>query len=453
MSRTRSTKSASRVIRPRSSSATPGAAPLSDRGQNENPWWIPPFLGRVPQVEERLLTLLGLVSLAIFFEQYDASMLTAALKHLALDLEISEDNLGRYLGAIRIGALPALFFVPFADRFGRRRVFLVALIGFSLGTLASGLALDAYQFLAVQMVTRTFMTVGAAVAVVIVTEEYPALHRGWAVGMMGALSAAGQGLGAGLAAFIEVLPGGWRFLYIIGVAPLVLLPGLRRNLKETDRFERHAAAGNHRHESWYTPLVSLVMEYPRRTLVLGLVGFLFAIGELPVFQFSSYFVQTRHGWTTGQYSLMFLVGGLIGILGNVFAGRLGDRVGRRWVGSVFLALFPVFAALFYHGPGWTLPIAWALFIFCTTAGGVTIRALSTELFPTSYRSTAAAWLSFSITLGWAVGLWAVGAEPTAEVDLSTQISLIATAVLLAGGFVLLLPETAGRELEDISHDD
>lgn len=399
-----------------------------------------------------MLTLLGLVSLAIFFEQYDASMLTAALKHIAVDLDIAEDRIGPFLGIIRVGALPALLFVPFADRFGRRRVFLASLIGFSVGTLASGLAFDAYQFVAIQMVTRIFMTIGTAVAVVIITEEFPAMHRGWAVGMMGALSAAGQGLGAGMAAFIEMLPGGWRFLYAIGIAPLVLLPGLRRNLLETNRFRRHAEAAAARTGAWYGPLKSLVLEYPRRALLLGLVGFLFAIGELPVFQFSSYFVQTRHGWSTGQYSLMFILGGTVGILGNVIAGRLGDRIGRRWVGSVFFALFPIFAALFYHAPGWTLPIWWALFIFCTTAGGVTIRALSGELFPTSYRSTAAAWLSFAITLGWAVGLWAVGSRPTDEVDIATQISVIATAVFLAGILVLFLPETAGRELEDISDE-
>ncbi len=419
--------------------------------QQRNPWWIPPFLGSVPAVDSRLLTLLGLVSLAIFFEQYDASMLTAALKHIAFDLEIGEDQLGPFLAVIRLGALPALLLVPFADRFGRRRVFLASVVGFSVGTLASGFAQDAYQFVALQMVTRTFMTVGTAVAVVIITEEYPALHRGWAVGMMGALSAAGQGLGAGLAAFIEALPFGWRFLYVIGIAPLALLPGLRRNLVETDRFRRHMADENRRAEPWYGPLRSLMLEYPRRTILLGLVGFLFAVGELPVFQFSSYFVQTRHGWSTGQYSLMFILGGLIGILGNVIAGRLGDRVGRRWVGCVFLALFPVFAATFYHGPSWMLPIAWSLFIFCTTAGGVTVRAMSSELFPTSYRSTAAAWLSFTITLGWAVGLLAIGVQPDATtIDLPTQISTIAAAVFFAGILILFVPETAGRELEDIS---
>jgi len=416
-----------------------------------NPWWIPPFLGTVPPVDGRLLTLLGLVSLAIFFEQYDASMLTAALKHIAFDLEIGEDRLGPFLAMIRLGALPALFLVPFADRFGRRRIFLASVVGFSIGTMASGFAQDAYQFVALQMVTRIFMTVGTAVAVVIIAEEYPALHRGWAIGMMGALSAAGQGLGAGLAAFIEVLPFGWRLLYAIGIAPLLLLPGLRRNLVETDRFRQHMADVAGESAPWYGPLRSLMIEFPRRTILLGLVGFLFAVGELPVFQFSSYFVQTRHGWSTGQYSLMFILGGTVGILGNIIAGRLGDRIGRRWVGCVFLGLFPVFAAVFYHGPSWMLPIAWSLFIFCSTAGGVTVRAMSGELFPTSYRSTAAAWLSFTITLGWAVGLWTIGLHPAEEsADIATQISTIAATVLLAGVLLLFVPETAGRELEAIS---
>jgi len=416
-----------------------------------NPWWIPrPLLGRVPQIDQRLIALLGLVSLAVLFEQYDASMLTAALKHIAIDLEIDENSLGRFLAVIRLGALPALLLVPFADRFGRRRVFLASVFGFSVGTLVSGFAQSAYQFAAIQMITRVFMTVGTAVAVVIITEEYPALHRGWAIGMLGALSAAGQGLGAGLAGFIEVLPFGWRFLYGIGIAPLLLMPHLRRNITETERFSRHASEHGIADEPWYAPLRRLVLDYPRRTALLGLTGMMFAVGELPVFQFSSYFVQTRHGWSTGEYSLMFVLGGTVGILGNVIAGRLGDRIGRRWVGFISLALFPIFASTFYHGPGWTLPISWALFIFCLTAGGVSLRALSSELFPTSYRSTASAWLSFATTIGWAIGLLAVGAEKSSDVDIATQISTIACAVFVAGLLLLLAPETAGRELEDIS---
>ncbi len=418
--------------------------------KRRNPWWIPPVLGSVPDIEPRLVSLLGLVAFAIFFEQYDASMLTAALKHIATDLRIEEGDLGGFLGQIRLGALPALLLVPFADRLGRRKVFLIAVVGFSLGTLATGLAQTATQFLMIQMVARVFMTIGTAVSVVIITEEYPAIHRGWAIGMLGALSAGGQGLGAGLASFIEYLPFGWRTLYVIGVAPLAVLPALRRNMSETNRFRQHAEAHGLEQGSWYTPLLDLATHYPTRTALLGLTGFMFALGELPVFQMSSYFVQTRHGWSTGEYSLMFLIGGADGILGIVIAGRLADRIGRRVVGSIFLGLFPVFAIGFYRGPGWSLPIWWALFIFCTSAGGMTIRALSGELFPTSYRSTAAAWLSFAVTLGWWAGLQTMSSEALSGLELHNQISLIACTVFVSAALILGVPETAGRELEDIS---
>ena len=102
-----------------------------------NPWWIPPILGGVPAVEPRLVSLLGLVALALFFEQYDNSMLTSALKYIAADLDMPEERLGSFLALVKLGAVPAFLIVPFADRIGRRRVFLVGVLLFSLGTLAT----------------------------------------------------------------------------------------------------------------------------------------------------------------------------------------------------------------------------------------------------------------------------------------------------------------------------
>jgi MFS family permease len=82
-----------------------------------------------------------------------------------------------------------------------------------------------------------------------------------------------------------------------------------------------------------------------------------------------------------------------------------------------------------------------------------IRALSTELFPTSHRSAAAGWLSFVSTLGAAAGLVLVGLGTRAPGDLAQMISLLAFAVLIASVFLLLLPETNRRELEAISPED
>jgi len=425
------------------------------RSAKNNPWWIPPFLGGVPDVEPRLVSLLGLVALALFFEQYDNSMLTAALKHIAADLQLPERSLGTFLAAIKLGALPAIFIVPFADSLGRRRVFLLSVGLYSLGTLATAFARTPVEFVAAQTISRTFMLTASAIAFVIVTEEYPALHRGWAIGMLGALASCGNGLGAGLFAAIDSLPYGWRSLYAVGIAPLLLLPLLRARIQETQRFAHHRAAEEEAHiansglSGWLQPILRLWSEYPGRAFGIAVVGGLLSVGESAVFQFTGYFVLTTHGWSPGEFSLMFILGGGVGIIGNVVAGRLGDRIGRRTIGFVFLALFPLFAWIFYHGPGWSLPIAWTLFVFCNTAGGVVVRAFSTELFPTSFRGTSAAWLSLIQTLGWAAGLALVSLGS----DIARTTSLISLVVLIAAFALLTLPETFQQELEAISHDE
>src|SRR5205814_1633795 len=93
------------------------------------PWWIPPFLGRVPvALGPEHLRVLGMVSLALLFEEYDASMLTSVLKHIARELGILEQDFGLTLAIIRAGAIPALFVMPIADRIGRRPVFLASTV-------------------------------------------------------------------------------------------------------------------------------------------------------------------------------------------------------------------------------------------------------------------------------------------------------------------------------------
>ncbi|HEY0302172.1 MAG TPA: MFS transporter, partial [Rhizomicrobium sp.] len=244
-----------------------------------------------------------------------------------------------------------------------------------------------------------------------------------------------------------------------GLAPLLMLPMLRARITETRRFTEHQAAESATHRpahgfsGWLQPLVRLASAYPGRAVGIAVVGGLMAVGESAVFQFTSYFVQNVHGWSPGDFSLMFIVGGGVGIIGNVVAGRLGDRIGRRTIGFVFLALFPLFSWMFYHGPGWSLPLSWTLFVFCNTAGGVVVRALSTELFPTSYRGTSAAWLSLVQSLGWAAGLALVSLGVSLGSDIARTTSLIALVVLIAALALLTLPETFRQELEEISHDD
>lgn len=431
--------------------ASGGGAP-----RRRNPWWIPPFLGRVPAIEERYFKILGIVALGLFFESYDLSLLTSALKHISEDLGIAEHDLGFYLGAVRLGGLVAFFLLPLADRLGRRRVFLASMIGMSVFTLGTALAQTPLQFVAFQLVTRAFIATLAAVGIVMLAEEFPAAHRGWGVGILGALAAFGHGLGALLFAAIDVVPFGWRALYAFGALPLLLLPRFRRELHETARFRRHqeqAASRPGGIAASLRSLLALARGNPRRAALVGGAGMIHALGAISVFQFASLFVQNEHGWAPWQYSVMLLTSGGVGIVGNVVAGRLGDRAGRRAVGMAAFTLFPIAGIAFYNGTGWLLPLSFVAVVFSSSAGDVIVRIFSTELFPTAQRGASAAWLTLLQTVGWILGLWLVGVGRWTGVALSVMISAVSATVLVAGLLLLRLPETRQRELEELSEDN
>jgi putative MFS transporter len=411
------------------------------------------MLLRIPDdVGDGHISLLLAVALALLFEEYDLAMLTSALKHIAADLAIEERLLPDYLGYIRLGAVPAFALIPFADRIGRRRVFLVSLVSMGLLTFLTAFAQTATQFVVLQMFTRTFFVAGSAVAFVFVSEEFPAHRRGFGIGMLGALAATGHGLGAALFALIDHLPYGWRSLYAVGVIPVFLFPYFRRRIPETRRFLEHQQAlrGDVGFFSWMVPLRELWSRSPARALGIGLAALLPSFGIICTFQFTGYFTQTVHGWSPGEYSLMVIVGGGIGIVGNVVAGRLGDRIGRRAIGAVLLASFPAFVAVFYRGPSWALPLAWVAFVFASQGGRVILRALATELFATAYRGAASGLFSILDVVGAAAGLFALGSALTDAGDLPRIIPWIATATIFGGVIVVLFPETKQKELEALA---
>jgi MFS family permease len=437
---------------------SPDPAPRRRRWRGHNPWWIPIWLGRAPAIAPSELRTLGLVVLGSFFEAYDLSLLTAAIPHIADDLRIDAAALGYYLGGVRFGGFLAFALLPLGDRFGRRRLFLLSLVGMSVGTLATAFAQTPVQFLAIQVGTRAFMLAAASVGIVMLVEELPAEHRGWGIGILGALAAFGHGLGALLYAFVGALPFGWRALYTVGAVPLLALPTFRRSLRETARFAAHHAhlaatrAGARRDR--LGPLVRVARASPGRVLGVGGGGFLLALGTISVFAFSNYYLRDVRGWQPWQYSVLLLTAGGVGIVGNVVAGNLGDRFGRRRVGAAALLLYPVAAIAFYHGPGWTVPISFAAVVFTSSAADVIVRAFATELFPTSQRSSSMGWLVLLQTFGTVLGLWLVsgGMQSAAALSLARVISLLSLAVGLAALFVLLLPETGRRELESLSSE-
>jgi predicted MFS family arabinose efflux permease len=201
---------------------------------------------------------------------------------------------------------------------------------------------------------------------------------------------------------------------------------------------------------WWRPLASLLRRYPARAAGIGLIGALAAGGHSVVYNLSSYFVQSVHGWAPGQYTVMVIVAGLVGIVGYPMAGRMADRSGRRRAGFLLLAGFPLLALAFYQGPGWVLPFAWVPIVFTLTGGNTIVRALAGELFPTSYRGTSSGWLQLAESAGRSGGLFIVGWGTTRGIDIAAMVSTVAFGAMLGALVLLGLPETGRRELEEIS---
>ena len=422
------------------------------RPRPRRPWWLPHFLGRVPRgLEERQISVVGIVSLAFLFENYDISMLSAALKQIRESYGLSPAEMSSLLVWIRLGAIPAFLLLPLADRIGRRRVFLVAIVGMSLGTFVSGLAQTPLQFVLAQTVTRAFLVASTATAVVLVSESLPASHRGWGIGILGAIGTFGFGLSALLYAFVDRLPFGWRFLYFVGLAPLLLFGRFRARVAETEPF-RAAQALLPAGSAWVRitgPMRELVRDHPRRSLAVAAMAASVSAATTPAFSLVSDFVQSTHGWEPGDYSRMALIAGGLGTIGNPAMGFAADRIGRRPLALVAFGAFPIAAWAMYFGPGAVVPFVWIPFIFLLTGGNVLMRIVTSELFPTSSRNTAMGWETLHETLGAAVGFASVGFLVGETDSLAFSAVAVSSVSLLGAVVVWMLPETAGLELEAV----
>lgn len=447
----------------------PSEANASTRGSERlaRPWWIPGFLGRIPAgLERHHIALVGVVSFAALFENYDISMLSAALKQIRESFGLEQAEMSSMIAWVRVGAIPAFFILPLADRIGRRRVFLAAIIGMSIGTVLSAFAQTPIQFIAAQTLTRPFIVASIVTAVVIIAEELPAEHRGWGIGMLGAIGSFGFGLGALLYAFVEYIPYGWRALYVVGGVPILLFPFFRRAIPETRRFREHRDSQGMRTSgrsilgTAITPLIELFQLYPGRALAVTLVALLFAGGSAPAFGLLSDFVQTEHGWQPSSYSLVILISGLAGAISNPLTGWAADRLGRRPVAMTVFGLLPATVFGIYYGPSWAIPFLSVPFLFFLTGGNVIVRVVASELFPTSTRNSAMGLETVSETIGAAIGYAAVGAfaltvgggavASVSSGSIGPAVFMISLVTILGMIVFWQLPETAGRELEETS---
>ncbi len=401
-------------------------------------------MARFTGYQKRLFVFL---SVATFFEGYDFTALSQILPNFRADMGLSEGEGGLIVTAISAGTVLSYFLVRLGDRFGRRRILAITILGYALFTFLTGLSRNAYDFTLFQFIGRVFLIAEWALGMVIAAEEFPAEERGFALGLLQAFNSLGSITNAAIVPTLLATPFGWRSVYFVGIIPLLLLAYARRGLRETRRYAEYAAE----RKETKRPLVAILRgPYRNRVLQLALIWGLTYMCTNTVVVFWKEYAVAEAGFTDRQVATALTLASLLAMPFIFSVGKMLDALGRRRSAVVIYGVTTVFVVMAYHlKQFWILTFSLAFAIFAAIALLALLNAFTTELFPTDLRSDAFAWCNNLLgRIGYVIAPVIVG-KAAESIGWGTAVSTTVVAVVIALVLILRwLPETGKRELEE-----
>ena len=325
--------------------------------------------------------ILAVVGAAFFMTILDVAIVNVAIPSIQKDLNIAESTVQWVITAYAItfgGFL--LLGGRMSDLLGRRRIFIVGLILFTLASLACGLAQSAGMLIA----SRAVQGLGAAIispaALSIVTTTFAeGADRNKALGIWGALGGSGAAVGVLLGGILtEYLGWEWIFFVNVPVGALVLaltpriVPESRadlghRPLRRGRRRQRHRRPRAARLRDlegarrrlgtgrtiglliaslailaffviWElrteAPLVPFGIFRIRTLTGANVVGFLLGASIFANFFVLTLYVQQVLGWSALKTGVTFLATAGTTVIWAGVAQALVTKVGPRWVTTV-----------------------------------------------------------------------------------------------------------------------
>lgn len=390
-----------------------------------------------------------MLGIAGFLEGYDSFLFTVALPQIRESFGLSHSGALLWLSVLFLGSLPAIFVTRYADVYGRRRLLLLSIVGYTAFTALSAVAPSMGLFVASQFLARLFLNAECALAWTMVAEELPARTRGFGFGWLAMVSGAGSAVSALLyGAVFAPNAVSWRWLYVVSLPPLAVVLALRHRIPET-RIYRAARAAGALGTRWQE-----ILERPHRRwfFLAGVTDLLFALATMAEV-LSIDFMQTERGMSIATSNMILVAAGLLAVPVLVIAGSMSDHYGRKAVGCSFGVLNVAGLVAFFLFARSPMALFACLLVSLVGQFGAwpTLDAFYVELFPTRMRafagSTAVLWRVPGESLSLLVGSALIGM--TGGVGIA--------AVALAGGPLVavamiwkLFPETKGCELDDIT---
>ena len=402
-------------------------------------WWRE----GTPQARKALVA----AGLGWMLDAFDVTLFAMALPAIRAELGLSGGEAGA-LGSVTLlgAAAGGVVFGLVADRYGRTRALIISVALYSVFTAACGFATTLMQL----VVFRTLLGIGMggewASGAALVSETWPAEHRGKALGFM----QSGWAIGYAAAALVNaaVQPAfGWRAVFFVGILPAFFTLWVRRHVEEPQIWKAASQRGITR------PGLSLAFRRP----LLGLTVALTIMNMFTLFAWwgfylwlPSYLTQPADRGGVGLQLLSssaFILVMQAGMwLGYVTFGFVSDRIGRKrtYVTYLLAAAALLFLYVTIRDPV-ALLVLGPFVAFFATGYFSGFGAVTAEIFPTSIRASAQGFTYNVGRVASAAAPWAVGSLAQSQ-GYGTALSLSSAAFLAAAMIWIWIPETRGREL-------
>ena len=394
-----------------------------------------------------------------------ALVLVPALTELlpASGIDVTPANIG-YYGSILFALFlfgwgTSMIWGPISDRIGRVRALMLTILCYSLFTFLCGFVTNIWQLAVLRMLCGIGIGGEQPVGATYIAEELDESTRKMGAGLMHT----GYYFGFFFAAVANYFIGasyGWRWMFILGGAPALMIAFIRFGVHESKRWqEKFGNAERHRPTVAESFGALFSPSYKIDTVVMS--G-LFLVSIILLWAGSVYVptaitqLATRAGSSAADAARIASYGSVVlamgTIIGCVLVPLIAERIGRRLTMALFLTLLGASAALgfgyVFYLPGEVLT-TFFVYVFFMGLGGANF-AIYTLWLPEQYITDCrASAIGFISSVGRFVGVamvFVLGAGIRSYGSLGVPVAIVALAFVFG---LLLLPfarETKGQPL-------
>ncbi|HHT7068450.1 MFS transporter [Bacillus thuringiensis] len=398
-------------------------------------------MGKVKEISKRKL--LGIAGLGWLFDAMDVGMLSFVMVALQKDWGLTSQEMG-WIGSINsIGmAVGALIFGILSDRIGRKSVFIITLLLFSIGSGLTALTTTLAMFLVLRFLIGMGLGGELPVASTLVSESVEAHERGKIVVLLESFWAGGW-LIAALISYFVIPKYGWEIAMVLSAVPALYALYLRWNLPDSPRFqkvEKRPSVIENIKSVWSG-------EYRKATIMLWILWFCVVFSYYGMFLWLPS-VMVLKGFSLIKSFQYVLIMTLAQLPGYFTAAWFIERLGRKFVLVTYLIGTACSSYLFGVADSLTvLIVAGMLLSFFNLGAWGALYAYTPEQYPTVIRGTGAGMAAAFGRIGGILGPLLVGYLVASEASLSLIFTIFCGSILIGVFAVVILgQETKQREL-------